>query len=513
MKAVLKIFLFSIMLAIGLQVQAQVHRSKIEYLDLYYQKAMENWNVPGMAIALVTKDSLLFAKGYGVIDIYTQQPVDAHTLFAVASNTKAFTSTALAMLVDQGKISWDDKVVKYLPYFELYDSYVSNTMTIRDLLTHRSGLKTFAGDLIWYGSNYSRKEIISKAKYLKPTYGFREQFGYSNIMYLTAGEIIPVVTGQSWDEFVYENILQPLGMNRSTLHVKELINRDNVAQPHTYVNGKLKAIPWLDWDNIGPAGSLISSANEMGTWLQMNLQKGIFNNDSLLSSARIFEMQSAQTINNVSMSSVKRFPSTHFKAYGLGWSLMDYMGYKIVSHNGGYDGMISQTLFIPEKNIGFVILTNSLSSLYYPLMYQTLDVLLGNPVEKDWSKEILELMKKGEEMTKKHLEELSASRVKNTKPSLDLPEYSGIYSCDLYDSVKVFEEKGKFYAQFMQSPDFIGEMKHWHYDTFTIDFQALPSLPQGFVTFKLNRAGKVDSMEIFVDNPDFDFTEFDFKKK
>ncbi|MDP3442614.1 MAG: serine hydrolase domain-containing protein, partial [Ignavibacteria bacterium] len=183
-------------------------QTKLELLDSYYQEALKTWDVPGMAIAIVTKDSILFAKGFGVTDVTTRQAVDENTLFAVASNTKAFTATALSMLVEQGKISWDDKVISHLPYFALYDPYVTNNMTIKDLLSHRSGLKTFSGDLIWYGSNYSREEIIRKARYLKPAFGFRESFGYSNIMYVAAGQIIPAVTGQSWDQFVSENILQ-----------------------------------------------------------------------------------------------------------------------------------------------------------------------------------------------------------------------------------------------------------------------------------------------------------------
>ncbi|MDO8899632.1 MAG: serine hydrolase domain-containing protein, partial [Bacteroidales bacterium] len=413
---------FVVLLHFNVSLSAQVHPAKLEFLDLYYQKAMENWNVPGMAIAIVSKDSVLYAKGFGVIDIYTKQAVDENTLFAVASNTKAFTAAALAMLVDQGKISWNDKVVKHLPFFALYDPYVTQNMTIRDLLTHRSGLKTFAGDLIWYGSTYTREDIIRKSRYLKPTFGFREQFGYSNLMYITAGEIVPAVTGISWDDYIKQNIMQPLGMERSTLHVSELAIKDNVAQPHTYVDGKLKAIPWMDWDNMGPAGSLISSASEMASWLQMNLNNGNFNGKSMISAARMFEMQSSNTINNVTQASLRRFPSTHFKSYGLGWSLMDYLGRKIVSHNGGYDGMISQTLFIPEENIGFVILTNALSNLYYPLMYQTLDVLLDNPEEKDWSVEILSLVKSGEESQKKENERIQAERIKNTKPSLKLSD-------------------------------------------------------------------------------------------
>ena len=385
-------------------------------------------------------------------------------------------------------------------------------MNIRDLLSHRSGLKTFSGDLIWYGSTYSREEVIRKAAFLKPDHGFREQFGYSNIMYIAAGEIIPQITGYSWDDFIRNKILFPLNMKRSVLSVDELEGLNNVAQPHTYVNGDPVIIPWLNWDNMAPAGSLISSAADMANWLMMNLNHGIFGNDTLLSSESIFELQSPQTILPVSMASIGRFPSTHFRSYGLGWSLMDYLGHKIVSHNGGYDGMISQTVLIPEANIGFVIMTNALSSLYYPLMYKTLDVILDNPVQKDWSNEILDLVKKGEEHAQQQKMSIDSSRVKGAVPSLNISAYTGFYGCSVYDSIQVYQVKGDLMLKFMRSPAFIGTLNHWHYDTYEVIFKELPSLPRGFVTFKIDRNGIASEMEIYLDNPDFDFREFDLKR-
>lgn len=491
---------------------AQPAADQIRQLDAYFQQALIDWDMPGMSFAIVHKDTVLFAKGYGVTDIITRQPVDEHTLFAVASNTKAFTAAAILMLAEENKLQLDDKVVSHLPYFALYDPYVSQAMTIRDLLTHRSGLKTFSGDLIWYGSTYSREEIVRKARFLKPQYGFREQFGYSNIMYIAAGEVVASVSGMSWDEFIQTRILDPLGMKRSTLHVSDLVLRDNVAQPHTYVNGQLRAIPWLDWDNMGPAGSLISSASEMANWLRMNLNEGNFNGLQLLTPSRIFEMQTAITPLPVTKAFINRFPSTHFRSYGLGWSLMDYQGRKIVMHNGGYDGMISQTLLIPEENIGFVILTNALSNMYYPLMYKTLDVLLNNPVETDWSSQFLERNKKAEESQNQWMTEQQKVRQTKTNPSLPLSEYTGIFGSPIYDSVKIEIENKQLSLQMMRSPKFKGILSHWHYDTFEIEFPLFPSLPKGLVSFQLDRTGKVNAMEIYIDNPDFDFTELELKK-
>jgi len=492
--------------------KAQVSDHSIQKLDSIYQKALIDWNVPGMAIAIVSDDSVWLSKGYGVTDITTRQAVDANTLFALASNTKSFTSTALAMLADERKISWNQKVVEILPWFKMYNPYVTAEMTVEDLLSHRSGLKTFSGDLIWYGSTYSREEIIQKIQYLKPVYGFREHFGYSNLMFITAGELIPALTGTSWDDFIQNRILNALNMKRSTLHVSGLHNLDNIAQPHTYVNGEPRQIPWLDWDNMGPAGSLISSANDMANWLQMNLSKGVFGQDTLVSKRQLFDLWSPRTILDVSPGSMAMFPETNFKSYGLGWSLMDYNGYKVIGHNGGYDGMISQTFFVPEANVGVVIMTNALSTLYYPLYYHTLDELLNVEKKRNWNDELLQMIQKNEERKKEQLQAEEAKRVLNTKPSLPLDHYAGIFGGKIYDTISVTLNNNQLELQFARSPQFFAILKHWHYDTFQIEFEAFPSLPKGYVTFEMDRKGHVSGIEIFLDNPDFDFTEFDLQK-
>jgi len=509
----LKRFFFNALLIVILTgFYVNLHGQDFKSMDRYFQQALSDWNVPGMSVAIVNKDSVIWTGSYGVTDINSRETVDKHTLFAVASNTKAFTAAALAMLVDDGLINWDDKVVKFLPWFKLYDPYVTQNMTIRDLLTHRSGLATFSGDLIWYGSTYSREEVIRKAAHLKPSFGFREQFGYSNILYMAAGEIIPAVTGYSWEEYINNRLLRPLRMNRSVLSVSELEGLENVARPHTYVKNKATAIPWLDWDNMGPAGSLISSAHDMSNWLIMNLNNGIFNNDTLILKQRIFEMQSANTVLPVSPSFSKRFPSTHFRAYGLGWSLMNYLGHKIVMHNGGYDGMISQTVLIPESGFGFVILTNSLSNLYYPVMYTLLDELLLNPEKRDWSSEILTQIRKSEETASAQKAEWEAKRIIGTKPSLKLDAYTGYYGCPIYDTVQVYSSPNGLMMQFSRSEGFKGKLTHWHYDTFEVEFTDFPSLPKGYVTFYLNRDGNPDELQIYLDNPDFDFTELELKR-
>lgn len=506
--------LITLLLLFGLNATAQKKhspQSSVAQLTTYYEKALKDWEVPGMAIAIVRNDSVILQKGFGVLEVNKPEKVDEHTLFAIASNTKAYTAAALAILVDEGKLKWDDPVINYLPWFQLYDPYVTQNMKIRDLLCHRSGLETFSGDLLWYGSNYSREEVIRRARFLKPKYGFREHFGYSNILFLTAGEVVHAVSGKSWDDFLAERIFTPLGMTRTNTSVSKLKNLDNVAQCHTDYEGKVISIPYLDWDNIGPAGSINSCVADLSNWIKLQLNNGTYNGKVIFSKERNHDMWSAQTIQNVSVGSERMFPSTHFKAYALGWGLNDYLGYKVVSHSGGYDGMTSYTCLVPEKNLGFIIVTNKNSSLFLPLAYRTLDVLLGGK-EKDWSSFFLDNSKKQNEFNKSQAIEEEKARVKNTKPTLDLLAYTGTYSGELYGNSVVELKNGELTFKFIPAPKFNATLKHWHYDTFSFRFEEFPSLPLGKVNFVVNQDGKVEEMRINVPNPDFDFTELKFKK-
>jgi CubicO group peptidase (beta-lactamase class C family) len=503
--------LLVILMSFSLNTSAQILIKPIASLNEYYAKALTDWQVPGMAIAIVRNDTILLSKGYGVLEVNKPEKVNDKTLFAIASNTKAFTAAALAILVDEGKIRWDDQVIKYIPWFQLYDPFVTQNMKIRDLLSHRSGLETFSGDLLWFGSNYSRDEVIRRARFLKPKYGFREHFGYSNIMFLTAGEIVHAVTGISWDQFLSDRIFKPLGMVRTNTSIKALKGMTNVAACHTDSSEKVISIPYLDWDNIGPAGSINSCVNDLTKWLKLQLNNGTFDNKVIFSKATNREMWSPQTIQTISAGAAKMFPSTHFKAYAFGWGVNDYLGYQIVSHSGGYDGMTSYTCLVPEKKLGFVILTNKNSSLFLPLVYRTLDALLGGK-ETDWSAMFLDNTKKGAENTALQKKEEEKARALNTKPSLDLSAYSGKYDGELYGAATVELKNGELVLTFVPSPKFTSTLKHWHYDTFTVQFKQFPSLPEGKVNFVINAAGKVEEMRVNVPNPDFDFTELKFKK-
>lgn len=308
---------------------AEKLNKKLKKLEAYYEQARLDWKVPGMAIAIVKDDSLIFSKGFGVKNVDSKEAVDANTLFAIASNTKAFTATALLMLSEEGKLSIDDKVTDYLPWFKTYDPFVTSQMTIRDLLCHRSGLKTFAGDLIWYGTDHSAEEVVRRSRYLEPSYGFRENFGYSNIMYIAAGLVIEEVSGLSWNDYIQQNILQPLGMNRTVSSVDDLESMGNYAICHNDIDDEVISIPYLNWDNAAAVGGLLTSANDISKWLKLQLNHGIYKGDTLFSESSQNQMWAAHTVNNVSNYSKKMYPSTHFKAYGLGWGMFDYHGRKI----------------------------------------------------------------------------------------------------------------------------------------------------------------------------------------
>ncbi|MFN0031775.1 MAG: serine hydrolase [Flavobacteriales bacterium] len=483
-------------------------------LDAMFKKAIADFNVPGMAVAIVKDGKTIFSKGYGVKHAVTKEKVDDHTLFAIASNTKAFTSAALAMLVDAGKLKWTDKVRDYLPYFKLYSPYVTDEMTIADLLCHRSGLATFSGDLLWYGTIHSREEVIRRARFLEPIMGFREGYGYSNIMFLAAGEIVAKVSGVSWDAFIKQKFFVPLGMSSSTTSIREFRSDGNIATPHNEVNGVNIPIEWVNWDNIGPAGSINSCVSDMTWWLQLQLGHGTLGEQNFWNEARTWEMWENMTPRPVSKWQMDHMPTRHFNGYGLGWELMEYEGYKVVSHGGGYDGMISKTVLVPELNLGFVILTNNISSLPSCLTFEVLDEMLGVKEQQDWLAMFLQFKKDDEVGVKRAEVDDEANRVRTSKPSLALDDYCGTYHCEMYGDVVIsHEEKENLKIDFKPTALFKGTLIHWHFDTFQLSWSTQMMLPKGKASFVVGADGKVSELKVVVENPDFDFTELKLMKK
>ncbi len=469
-------------------------------LNAYVEKAMRDWKVPGLAIGIVKNDSLIFAKGYGVREIGKEAQVDQQTLFAVASNTKAFTAALLGMLVDEDKLGWDDRVTDYLREFQMYDPFITREINIRDLLTHRSGLPTFGGDHLWIGNALSREEIIARIRHLKPNAQFRTKFQYQNLMFLVAGQIIPEITGVSWDVTIKERIFTPLGMVESNTSIRDLKNKENVATPHEIVRGKLIPVEYDNLDNLAPAGAINSNVMEMAQWMRLNLNDGVYKGEQILSPQVMREMHTIQMPITISADREKML-GTHFLGYGLGWSISDYKGHKIISHGGGLSGMISLQTMIPEENLGVIILTNlAPHSLTRALTYRILDALLGEP-ERDWSVAYLERRKESKEKQKKVKKELQTKRVKGTKPTLKLKDYTGKYSDQLSGEAEVRLESRKLVFDY--NPRHTGDLVHWHYNTFRVTWRnPIYDMPEkAFLTFYLNEEGEVAELKVTFYDP------------
>ena len=497
-----------------LRAQTRNVEERVREIDAYAAKAARDWNVPGFAVAIVKDDKVVFARGYGVREMGKAARVDEHTLFAIASNTKAFTAAALAVLVDEKKVAWDDPATKHLAGFQLHDPYVTRELTVRDLLSHRSGLNTFAGDLLWYESGYGREEILRRARFLKPTSSFRSRFGYQNVLFLAAGEIVPSATGKSWDDFLKEKFFAPLGMRRTTTSHAELLKADNVATPHNEFEGRLRVIRYGDVSNIAGAGAINSSAREMAEWVRLQLGRGTYEGRKIFSPAVSREMWTPHTVlGPISAESEKFNPTRHFALYGLGWILGDYHGRLAVSHGGGLDGMVSTVAMLPEESLGVVVLTNSETPLSTLLVNKVFDTFLGVP-RRDWSADYLARTKAVREAAAAAAKKLEDARVPDTKPSLPLSSYAGAYTGDLFGDARVAEENGKLVLRLVPSPGFVGDLEHWHFDTFRVRWRdrIVYPFPRGFVTFTLGPRGRPDEMKIDVPNPDFDFKELEFKR-
>jgi CubicO group peptidase (beta-lactamase class C family) len=479
------------LLLIGAAPAAAQGREPYPGYDAYVTAALRTWKVPGLAIAIVRNDSVIYAKGYGVRELGKSNPVTARTIFAIGSASKAFTAAAVAMLVDDGKLRWDDAATRYLPNLQLYDPYATRELSIRDLLSHRSGLAR--GDLVWYGTEFDRDEILRRVRFLQPSWSFRAQFGYQNIMYLAAGQVVGRAANTTWDDVVKRRIFAPLGMESSVTSTRPLASMSDVATPHAEIDDTVRVVPWRNIDNIAPAGSINSNVLEMSQWVRLQLAKGKFRGTQLISSAQIEEMHAPHTIVRRDPIWKVLFPETNFFEYGLGWFLQDYRGKKVVQHGGNIDGMSALVTMIPSDNFGMVILTNmNGSALPSVLMYRTFDLhLKAQP--RDWSTEMRKSFEALQAQGKETQKKLEAERVTGTKPSLALRDYAGAYVDSMYGETKVSEQGGKLLIT--RSPAFEGELEHWHFDTFRSKWRH-NLLGKTFVSFRLGPTGKAEELAI-----------------
>jgi len=482
-------------------------------LDAYVASSMKTFDVPGIAVAIVKDGKILLAKGYGVRKLGDPAPVDEFTQFGIGSNTKAFTSAALATLIDDGKLSWDDPVYQRLPGFVMYDPYVSHEMTIRDLLTHRSGMGLGEGDLLfWPPSTYTRADVIYKLRFMKPQSSFRSHFAYDNLLYMAAGQIIPAVTGTSWDDYVRERIFSPLGMTHSTTTNANFKSGDDYAFPHARVEGKLQAISFEVLDNAAPAGSINSCSADMAKWVQLQLNHGKFTGreERLFSEERSKEMWTPQTIlptpdAPAPLAALK----ANFADYGLGWFLRDYHGRKLVGHTGGVAGFVSRVMLVPEENLGVVVLTNAEEGgAFDSILYHVLDYYFQLP-PKDWIAAYKAVKDKEEADAAETMKKAEGTRDANSKPSLPLTKYAGVYNDAWYGPITIKSENGGLVISFDHTPGMVGDLQHWQYDTFKAHWR-VRTIEDAFITFALNPDGTVNGARMAAVSPLADFS-FDYQ--
>src|SRR5664280_2009605 len=485
-------------------------------VDKVVERARQEINVHGIAAAIVKDGNAVMAKGVGVLRQSESAPFTAHSLFRIASNTKAFATAALAMLVDEGKIRWDDPVTQHMPGFQLYDPYVTREMTIRDLLTHRSGLGLGAGDLMFFPpGDLGRGDIVKRLRFIKPATSFRSAYAYDNLLYIVAGQLIPAVTGKSWDDFVKERIFTPLGMTNTFTDVAALRTGKDVATPHNTLSGKLEALPQEDMDTSAPAGAIITCVADLAKWMTVQLNGGVLGKTRLFSAAQSKEMWSAQTIlpiGELSKDAPAAFAAIqpNFHAYGLGWDLSDYRGKRVVGHTGMLSGYVSRTALIPALKLGIVILTNQeVTAAHAAIAATVIDRYLGVP-DADWVAAYSARLKKqraeGEEAVKK----AAGQRNPNTRPALSLASYAGRYRDAWYGDIRIEEHGGKLSIYFTHTPDLAGDLAHWQYDTFVARWKNRTLDADAYVTFTLKPDGTIDELRMAAVSPLTDFS-FDFQ--
>jgi len=430
----------------------------LQGLNKYINEAMKDWNAPSLAICIVNDGKIILSKGFGFRDIKNNLKATSKTLFAIASCTKSFTATAMGILVDQGKIKWDEPVRKYLPSFKLNDSVVSERITPRDMLTQRSGLP--GHDLMWYNTSATRKELFNRLQYLKLNRDFRTAFQYCNLMYMGAGYLIGQVAGTTWEEFIQKHIFDPLGMKESNFSIEDSKKASDFALPYKEKDGKIVEIPFRNVDAIGPAGSINSNLEEMAKWVLLNLNKGKFGDKQVISEASLNQVHSPQIIMATEVND-----EFSYQSYAMGLAATSYRGYHLIHHGGGIDGFSSYISFMPRENLGIVVLANSnCGSLPMAVTYRAYDQLLGLD-QIPWSKRLLEEYSKAIEQFKKQQKINDKDRKLNTKPTHSLEQYAGDFENPGYGIISIKKEKDQLDAVYNS---ITYPLKHYYYDIFEL---------------------------------------------
>ena len=488
----------------------------------YVDSARKTFDVPGIAVAIVKDGHVVMEQGFGLRELGKTDKVDANTLFAIASNTKAFTAAALQQLAEQGKLDMDDRVIEHLPWFRMSDAYVTHEMRIRDLLAHRSGLSLGAGDLLyWPPTNYTTKDVVERLAKVPIKNGFRAGYAYDNILFAVATLVIEQASGQSYADYVRDHIFKPVGMDQSLIDKTYLMSGMDVATGHAKADFKdLKPVPPMAWLNDPGAGGIYSSVHDLAKWMNVQLAGGelpttgadgkpkrLFSEDSqrqMWSMLTPIEIHKAQVPELASL-------TPNFFGYGESWFLSDYRGRKLVWHTGGWPGMVSRVTLVPELKLGVVVLTNAESgAAFNAVTYRVLDAYLNAGKKTDWVAVYDKAVKKAQAKADDSMAKHEAARDKDSKPSLPLADYAGTYRDPWYGDVIVSREGGKLRMRFSHTPQLVGTMTPWQHDTFTVRWDDRTLNADAFVTFALDEDGHVREARMEPISPLTDFS-FDFQ--
>tara|TARA_R110002072_G_scaffold7993_22_gene42281 strand:+ start:1047 stop:2609 length:1563 start_codon:yes stop_codon:yes gene_type:complete len=482
-------------------------------VDSIVNYALSKFNVAGCAISIVKDGDVIYSKGFGVKSASTKSLVNKHTNFAIASNSKAFTTAALSILVEDEKLKWDDKVRDYIPEFKMYNPYVTENFNIQDLLTHRSGLGLGVGDLMFFpdGSDFTIDDLLSSFQHFKPVSAFRTKFDYDNLLYLVAGEVIARVSGMSWEDFIEKRIFQPLNMDNSYASLDRMKDKSNLAKPHDANTGTLKVLPDYKEMINGAAGGIYANVDDISNWMMMHLNNGKYGDSlkqQLFTQKAQREMWKIHTVTNVNRN--PRYNS-HFAGYGLGWYLSDIKGNMSVSHTGGLPGMLSKTIMIPDINLGVVILTNTSDDgggVFGAVSNTIVDSYLGLD-DFGWIDKYAVYFKNKKEEGDTVTKEVWEVVKNNEKSKLDLTNYLGIYKDNWFGKVEVFMNGDKLWMKSYKSPKLNGEMFFYKANTFAVKWEYQDMNADAFAMFSLDEEGKAQSVKMKGISPNIDFS-FDF---
>jgi len=470
--------------------------------DELVNRGLESLKVPGVAVAVIKDDEVILAKGYGFRDVEQKIPMTADTLLAIGSASKAFTTFAMGILVDEGRLDWETPVHNYIPWFKLYDLFASQHLTPRDLVTHRSGLPRH--DLVWY-NNYqaSREEFVRRLAYLKPTADLRERFQYNNLMFLTAGYLVEVLTEQPWEEAIRSHVLKPLGMERTNFSVVDSQKDDDYALPYREEDGEIKRIPFRNITNIGPAGSINSCVNEMSRWLLVHLNKGMIDGRQIINAQTLEDMHLA----HMPTGGTPAIPEVTPSDYGMGWFVDTYQGHSRIHHGGNIDGFSAMVSMLPRDGLGFVVLANKNGTSLPELLIRHAADLILELEPKDWISLAAERIAKGEEVEEEAEKKKQTRRVTGTQPAHELEDYSGDYNHPGYGDIKVFQKNGSLFFTYNEITT---PLEHWHYETFNGKEADDPTFMDMKLTFRTNVNGLVARLEAPFEST---MEEIVFKKK